>query len=56
MSNGGVNDGTVMDYTWITGGQRGILHIKRLGAGLSGEVHKVRPLDFSQLTVLLDAQ
>jgi hypothetical protein len=56
MSKSGAKDGTVVDYTWITGGERGILHVKRLGAGLSGEVHKVSPPFFSQLTVHLDAQ
>jgi hypothetical protein len=56
MSKSDVKDGTVVDYTWTTGGERGILHVKILGAGLSGEVHKVSPTFFFQLTIPLDAQ
>jgi hypothetical protein len=51
MSKSGVSDGTMVDYTWITGGERGVRHVKKLGAGLSGEVHKVQPRNLSQLTL-----
>jgi hypothetical protein len=35
-------DRTVEDYTWITGEKRGVVHVRKIGSGATGDVHKVR--------------